>query len=106
MDGINTTLGTPPNVDEKHPEEHSVLTKSNLTNESPVKISIILPTNAYFMSGIRDFTMTVVENMTGFSEKWAFRFQSVVDELTNKTTIIINKIVHFFNCFILNKFPD
>jgi len=35
------------------------------------------------MSGVRDFTKTVVMNMTGFSEKWAFRFQSVVDELTN-----------------------
>ncbi|MBN1259035.1 sensor histidine kinase, partial [Candidatus Peregrinibacteria bacterium] len=51
--------------------------------ETPVKITIILPTNAYFMAGVRDFTMTVVRNMTGFSEKWAYRFQSVVDELSN-----------------------
>lgn len=51
-------------------------------NES-IKISIMIPTNAYFMSGLRDFTMNVVQNMTGFSEQWAFRFQSVVDELVN-----------------------
>ncbi len=48
-----------------------------------VKISITLPTNAYFLSGIRDFTLTMTKNMTGFSDQWAFRFQSVVDELCN-----------------------
>lgn len=48
-----------------------------------IRITIIIPTNAYFMSGLRDFTMNVVRNMTGFSEQWAFRFQSVVDELVN-----------------------
>ncbi|MBU0577726.1 ATP-binding protein [Patescibacteria group bacterium] len=76
---------TQPQVSTTHPEEHSVLNKSNAVKgeATPVKISITLPTNAYFMSGIRDFTMTVVQNMTGFSEKWAYRFQSVVDELTN-----------------------
>lgn len=47
------------------------------------RISIILPTTAYFMSGVRDFTMTIVQNMTGFPEKWAYRFQSIVDELCN-----------------------
>jgi|GEM_PF-3507814 len=47
------------------------------------RISIMLPTTAYFMSGVRDFTMTIVQNMTGFSEKWAYRFQSIVDELCN-----------------------
>lgn len=47
------------------------------------KIKITLPRNAYFMSGIRDFTLQMVMNMTGFSEQWAFRFQSVVDELCN-----------------------
>lgn len=51
--------------------------------KKPVKITIIIPTDAYFMSGLRDFTMNVVQNMTGFSEQWAFRFQSVVDELVN-----------------------
>ena len=64
-------------------EENNVTNKSNTAKEGPVKITIIIPTNAYFMSGLRDFTMTVVRNMTGFSEQWAFRFQSVVDELVN-----------------------
>lgn len=54
-----------------------------VTGEEPVRISIILPTTAYFMSGVRDFTKTMLMNMTGFSEQWAFRFQSVVDELSN-----------------------
>lgn len=89
MDGVSTSLATTTdtkvNVDESHPENHSVLSKSNTPDitKKPIIISVILPTNAYFMSGIRDFTMTVVQNMTGFSEQWAFRFQSVVDELTN-----------------------
>lgn len=47
------------------------------------KITITLPTNAYFMSGIRDFTLNMIKNTTNFEEKWAFRFQSVVDELCN-----------------------
>lgn len=49
----------------------------------PTKITITLPTSAYFMSGIRDFTLSLVKNMTGFSNRWAYRFQSVVDELCN-----------------------
>lgn len=52
-------------------------------NEKPVKISITLPGSAYFMSGIRDFTLTLIKNTTNFAEKWAFRLQSVVDELCN-----------------------
>ena len=51
--------------------------------EEPTRIIIILPTFAYFVSGIRDFTLQMVKNMTGFSDQWAFRFQSVVDELCN-----------------------
>jgi len=51
-------------------------------NESK-EITIILPTDTYFMSGIRDFTLTMVRNMTGMSDQWAYRFQSVVDELCN-----------------------
>lgn len=47
------------------------------------EITIILPTDTYFMSGIRDFTLTMVRNMTGMSDQWAYRFQSVVDELCN-----------------------
>lgn len=49
----------------------------------PVRITIVLPTTAYFLSGIRDFTLSLTKNMTGFSEQWAYRFQSVVDELCN-----------------------
>lgn len=49
----------------------------------PMEITITLPTNAYFISGIRDFTLNLIRNMTQFSEQWAFRFQSVVDELCN-----------------------
>jgi anti-sigma regulatory factor (Ser/Thr protein kinase) len=49
----------------------------------PVKITITLPTHAYFMSGIRDFTLSLIKNTTEFSEQWAYRFQSVVDELCN-----------------------
>lgn len=52
-------------------------------NGQPVKITIILPTNAYFVSGIRDFTLSMIKNMTQFSQQWAYRFQSVVDELCN-----------------------
>ncbi len=55
----------------------------DIVEKTPVKITIILPTNAYFLSGIRDFTLTMTKNMTGFSEQWAYRFQSVVDELCN-----------------------
>ncbi len=47
------------------------------------RITITLPTSAYFMSGIRDFTLNMIKNTTNFPEKWAFRFQSVVDELCN-----------------------
>lgn len=46
-------------------------------------ITIILPTDTYFMSGIRDFTLTMVRNMTGMGDQCAYRFQSVVDELCN-----------------------
>jgi len=51
--------------------------------KKPIEIKIELPTNAYFMSGIRDFTLSMIRNMTDFSEQWAYRFQSVVDELCN-----------------------
>ena len=47
------------------------------------KITITIPKESYFISGIRDFTLNLIKNTTSFSEKWAFRFQSVVDELCN-----------------------
>ena len=85
MNQTSSTTGSEANtltIDNHVPEE-SVLSKSKQIENEPVKISITIPTNAYFMSGIRDFTSTVVKNLTGFSDQWAFRFQSVVDELTN-----------------------
>lgn len=80
----NLTLN-PPLQDLNHPIQESVMTKTSNTNglDKPLRITVIIPTNAYFMPGIRDFAMTVTQNMTGFSEQWAYRFQSVVDELTN-----------------------
>lgn len=55
------------------------------TNNSPkiIEITITMPTQAYFLSGIRDFTLNLIKNMTEFSEQWAYRFQSIVDELCN-----------------------
>lgn len=55
-------------------------------DQKPTKITITLPTNAYFMSGMRDFTLNMIKNTTNFPEAWAFRFQSVVDELCNNAT--------------------
>ena len=52
-------------------------------DEQPTKIPIIIPTQAYFLSGIRDFVVNLTKNLTGFSAQWAFRFQAVVDELCN-----------------------
>lgn len=54
-----------------------------MQDKKPIIIKIELPTNAYFMSGIRDFTLKMIENTTDFSKQWAYRFQSVVDELCN-----------------------
>lgn len=58
---------------------------SNLspTAAQPMQILICMPTQAYFLSGIRDFTLNLIKNMTDFNEKWAYRFQSIVDELCN-----------------------
>ena len=86
MDGTNQTDTTTEvtQAEATATEHQSVADISKATpDDEPVKITIIIPTNAYFMSGLRDFTMNVVRNMTGFSEQWAFRFQSVVDELVN-----------------------
>jgi len=52
-------------------------------DEQPTEITIILPTQAYFLSGIRDFVIHLTKNLTGFSEQWAYRFQAIVDELCN-----------------------
>ncbi|NIA02044.1 MAG: hypothetical protein GWP15_01545 [Nitrospirae bacterium] len=63
--------------------EENINKKTADANPDHMKITITLPTNAYFMSGIRDFTLNMIKNTTNFPEKWAFRFQSVVDELCN-----------------------
>lgn len=55
----------------------------NYKNDQVIEITITLPTQAYFISGIRDFTLNLIKNMTDFSEQWAYRFQSIVDELCN-----------------------
>jgi anti-sigma regulatory factor (Ser/Thr protein kinase) len=52
-------------------------------DQRPTVIKIAIPTQAYFISGIRDFVISLTQNLTGFSEQWAFRFQAVVDELCN-----------------------
>jgi anti-sigma regulatory factor (Ser/Thr protein kinase) len=52
-------------------------------DERPTEITIIIPTQAYFLSGIRDFVVNLTRNLTGFSLQWAYRFQAVVDELCN-----------------------
>lgn len=54
-----------------------------INSDKDIEIKIEIPTKAYFMSGIRDFTLQMIKNMTDFSENWAYRFQSVVDELCN-----------------------
>ena len=57
--------------------------KNQNKKENPMKITITLPSNAYFVSGIREFTLSLIKNTTNFAEKWAYRMQSVVDELCN-----------------------
>ena len=59
------------------------LDKNTNGDTKPMVIKISLPTNAYFVSGIRDFTLNLIKNTTSFGAQWAFRFQSVVDELCN-----------------------
>ncbi len=81
----NTTTTSPKAKATNKPTDELVMAKKYQATilDKPIVITIIIPTSAYFMSGLRDFTMNIVRNMTGFSEQWAFRFQSVVDELVN-----------------------
>lgn len=76
---------TPPIQLEQTPEEAqaTLLAKQSSMDERPVEIRISIPTQAYFVSGIRDFVVNLTKNMTGFSNQWAYRFQSVADELCN-----------------------
>jgi len=66
-------------------------------------ITITLPTDTYFISGIRDMTMTLVRNIAKVPVQWAYRFQSVVDELSSNaiehgsgdgTSILIRFIIN------------
>lgn len=57
--------------------------KKDKNTEKPIEITITLPTQAYFIAGVRDFTLTLIKNTTDFTEQWAYRFQSVIDELCN-----------------------
>lgn len=52
-------------------------------NNEPIKITITFPSHVYSISGIRDFTKNLTQNLTGFSEQWSYRFQSLIDELCN-----------------------
>ncbi len=68
----------------------------------PIEITITMPTQAYFLSGIRDFTLNLIKNMTDFTEQWAYRFQSIVDELCNNAIEHGSKegdmiTIHFFS---------
>lgn len=69
---------------EQTPQQAQAAVSSTQTLvDKPIEILIVMPTQAYFISGIRDFTLHMTQNLTGFSEKWAFRFQAIVDELCN-----------------------
>ncbi len=77
-----------PNQLEQTPEQAQAELSPAVPNvipldERPTEITITIPTQAYFMSGIRDFVVNLTKNLTGFSSQWAFRFQAVVDELCN-----------------------
>lgn len=65
-------------------------------------ITITLPTDTYFISGIRDMTMTLIRSLGKVPTQWAYRFQSVVDELSsnaiehgskNSSNILIRYII-------------
>lgn len=80
-------METPTGVSNNNPtginQNQSAITSGNQPDQKIVEITITMPTQAYFLSGIRDFTLTLIKNMTEFSEQWAYRFQSIVDELCN-----------------------
>lgn len=71
--------------------------------QKPLKIEISLPTHAYFLSGVRNFTLELIKNTTDFSEQWAYRFQSVIDELCSNAIEFgakegdVIKITYIFN---------
>ncbi len=54
---------------------------SKLENMKEGKILIVISSSLYFQSGIREFMLHVVTNLTELPEKWGSRMQMVVDEL-------------------------
>lgn len=56
---------------------------AQIHGKKPVCITITLPTDAYFLSGIRDFSLFLAKNLGGFNDQWAYRAQAVIDELCN-----------------------
>lgn len=62
---------------------HLNITPDYNSKEKVMRIVIVIPSNIYFQSGIRDFSLQMVRNLTESSEQWAFRFQTIVDELCN-----------------------
>jgi anti-sigma regulatory factor (Ser/Thr protein kinase) len=71
-------------------------------DERPTEIKIVIPTQAYFISGIRDFVVNLTKNMTGFSEQWAYRFQAVVDELCNNAIEHGSKVGKVINITLIS----
>lgn len=61
----------------------SVVEKDKASKNKTIKITLTIPTGAYFLSGLRNLAFNIAKEMTGFSEKWAYRWQSVIDELIN-----------------------
>ena len=62
-----------------------IIASSQLYQTGPEiqRIAITIPSSLYFQSGVRDFTLEMVRNLTGLPDQWAFRFQTIVDELCN-----------------------
>lgn len=80
---METPLGTNQTSPTENKQPPTAATSGKNNGQKSIEITIIMPTQSYFMSGIRDFTLNLIKNMTEFSEQWAFRFQSIVDELCN-----------------------
>lgn len=94
-----------PNQLEGTPQEaqSALVTPAELPiDERPTEIRIQIPTQAYFMSGIRDFVVNLTKNLTGFSNQWAYRFQAVVDELCNNAIEHGSKPGEFINVILIS----
>ena len=47
------------------------------------RVHITVPTDIYFVSGIRSFALDVTKNIAGLNQQWCHRLQTVTDELVN-----------------------